>query len=32
MDFRPPYFTGDELSDDHPYDYYQMSMPFDPDR
>jgi len=32
MDFPPPYFAGDELSDDHPYDYYPMNMPFDPNR
>ena len=32
MDFLPPYFPGDELSDDHPYDYYSMNMPFDPNR
>ena len=32
MDFPPPYFPGDELSDDHPHDYYPMNMPLDPSR
>ncbi|UJR28969.1 hypothetical protein I4U23_010187 [Adineta vaga] len=31
-DFPPPYFIGDELPDERPYDYYPMSMPFDPIR
>ncbi|CAF4899205.1 unnamed protein product, partial [Rotaria socialis] len=30
MDFPPPYFAGDDFSDDRPYDYYPMNMPFEP--
>ncbi|CAF3511851.1 unnamed protein product [Rotaria sp. Silwood1] len=32
MDFPPPYFAGDEFSDDRGYDYYPMNMPFEPFR
>lgn len=29
MDYPPLYFSGDEFSDDRPYDYFPMSMPFE---
>lgn len=32
MEFPPPYFGGDEPVDDRLYDFYPMTMSFDPIR